>query len=325
MSRIRTDCYNVNEFIESLHFANLLNMTVSKKQIVMLRNGLMVRAPAKINLGLLIAGKRPDGFHSIETVMAKINWYDEILIQPGRKPGIQLVCKGPCWAPDGEENLVYQACKSLLAECGVSADIKLTLTKNIPAGTGLGSASSDAAATLIGLNRFLKLLVGEKKLAKIAAALGSDVAFFLDGPLAFCTGKGEKIKKLSKIFDFSALLVIPDVNSSTKRVYAHYRHDSALYEKLHTQTKVYIRKNRIDLVAKMCANMLQKSCFDLYNEIADFKNKVESAVGPVCLSGSGSAMFYIFYGRNKEKARQYKRKLEGKVCCRSVIVSNNRW
>ncbi|MBA7711165.1 putative 4-diphosphocytidyl-2-C-methyl-D-erythritol kinase [subsurface metagenome] len=83
---------------------------VSKEQITTVGDGLLVRAPAKINLSLLIAGKRPDGFHEIETVMAKVDFFDEILIEPGQKAGIELVCKGPYPAPQGNENLVYQAC-----------------------------------------------------------------------------------------------------------------------------------------------------------------------------------------------------------------------
>ncbi len=130
----------------------------SREQITTVSDGLLVLAPAKINLSLLIAGKRSDGFHEIETIMAKIDWYDEILIQPGRQTGIELTCRGLNWAPAGVDNLVYRTAKNLLESCGLKPDVRITLTKNIPAGTGLGSASSDAAATLIGINHYFKLV-----------------------------------------------------------------------------------------------------------------------------------------------------------------------
>ena len=298
----------------------------SEEQFQIIGDGLLVRAPAKINLSLLIAGKRPDGFHEIETVMAKVNLYDEILIQPGQKAGIELVCTGPCWAPEGKENLVYQACESLLNSCGYLADIKITLTKNIPAGSGLGSASSDAAATLMGVNEFLEFSLSRRELRKLAPALGSDVAFFLDGPLAFCTGRGEKIKELDQNFDFLALIILPDVSVSTKKIYAGHKIDLPLYERLSTQINSYIRKNRIDLVSKMCANMLQISCFSLVKGLAELKAKIESlGIGPMCLSGSGSAMFCIMDNEAGPKVKENRRKLEEKIGCKNVIVSNNRW
>ncbi len=299
---------------------------VDKKQFETRGNGLFVRAPAKINLSLLIAGKRPDGFHEIETVMTKINWYGEILIEPNPEAGIELICHGPCWAPEGKDNLVYQAAELLFETCKTQADIKLTLTKNIPAGSGLGSASSDAAATLMGLNKYLDLKLTNRQLAKLASRLGSDVAFFLNGPLALCKGKGEKIKKLEKIFDFLALLILPDVSVSTKKVYDNYRHNPALYDKLSNQINSYICKNRIDLVVNMCANMLQKSCFSLAKELAELKDTIESfGIGPLCLSGSGSAMFCLVCNKDEEKVVAYKRKLQEKIGCKSIIVHNNRW
>jgi len=297
-----------------------------KKQITTVSNGLLVRAPAKINLSLLVAGKRPDGFHDIETVMAKVNFYDEILIEPGEKSGIELVCKGPHWAPEGKDNLVYQACEMLLNSSGQLADIKITLTKNIPAGSGLGSASSDAAATLIGLNQYLDFGLPNRELAKVAKQLGSDVAFFLDGPLAFCTGKGEKIKKLAKKFNFSALLILPDVSVSTKKVYANYRHNAAVYEQLSARVNSYVQEKRIDLVSQMCANMLQTSSFSLYRELAELKARIESlGIGPLCLSGSGSALFFIIDSKEEKRASETRRKLEERIGCNSIIVSNNRW
>jgi len=297
-----------------------------KKQITTVSDGLLIRAPAKINLSLLIAGRRPDGFHEIETVMAKVDFFDEILIEPGLKASIELVCQGPEWAPPGEKNLAYQAAKMLLNACGQWADIRITLTKNIPAGRGLGVASSDAAATLIGVNKYLNFGLPNRQLAKLAKQLGSDVPFFLDGPLAFCTGKGEKIKKLAKKFNFLALLILPDVSVSTKKVYVNYRHNRPLYEKLNTRINSYIQKNRIDLVSKMCANMLETSCFSLYKELAELKAKIESlGIGPLCLSGSGSAMFCIMNSRDEERARENTYKLEQQIGCKSIIVNNNRW
>ena len=301
-------------------------MSVGKEQFETVGDGLLVRAPAKINLSLLIAGKRPDGFHEIETVMAKVNFYDQILIESTAKAGIELLCKGPEWAPEGEENLVYKAAKMLLDSYCAKANIKITLTKNIPAGSGLGSASSDAAAVLLGLNRHLQLKADSRRLSEMAAALGSDVSFFLGGPLAFCTGKGEKIKKLEKKFNFSALLLLPNVTVSTKKVYANYKHDSALYNKLNTQINALLEKNRIDLVSEMCANMLQTTCFSLYRELYGLKAQVESlGIRPLCLSGSGSAMFCIFGKRDEKRIIKYQHKLEEEAGCKSIIVSNNRW
>jgi len=297
-----------------------------REQITKVDDGLVVLAPAKINLSLLIARKRTDGFHEIETVMAKIDWCDEVLVQPGRQAGIEIVCEGPQWAPAGEDNLVYQAAKSLLESCGLAADIGIKLTKNIPAGTGLGSASSDAAATLIGVNHYLELGLDKKELCKLAARLGSDVAFFLNGPLAFCTGKGEKIKNLDEIFNFTAILILPDVSISTKKVYANYKHNRQLYKKLNIRIKDYISKNRIDLLVKMCANMLAESCFDLERSLAELKKTIESlGIGPCCLSGSGSAMFCIVESGDEGEANECMRVLAENIGCKSIIVRNSRW
>jgi 4-diphosphocytidyl-2-C-methyl-D-erythritol kinase len=297
-----------------------------KKQFEIRKNGLLVRAPAKLNLSLLIAGKRPDGFHNLETIMAKINWYDEILLQKNAKAGIELICKGPHWAPQDAENLVYRACQKLLQVCKKNAGLKIILEKNIPAGTGLGSASSDAAAVLLGLNKLLKLNVKPAQLSKIAAELGSDVTFFLNGPIAFCTSKGEKIKKITKIFNFTAVLIIPDVSSSTKMVYANYEHDPALYKRQSVQIKALLRKNRVDLIPRICANMLQKSCFELYEGLTELKTAVESlGIGPLCLSGSGSAMFLILQQPDLNNAVHFKQKIIKKTNCNCIIVRNNRW
>ena len=296
-----------------------------KEQFETLSNGLLVRAPAKINLSLLIAGKRPDGFHEIETIMAKVNYYDEILIQQGRKSGIELICKGPYWAPEGKENLIYQACEMLLKEYHPNADTRLTLTKNIPAGSGLGSASSDAAVVLLGLNNHLKLSITGENLHRMAVKLGSDVPFFLSGSLAFCCGKGEKIEKIEKIFNFLIILILPDVNVSTKKVYENYKHNNALYKALKMQIRDLAGKNRIDLVAKICANMLAESCLHLNKELAVLKRKIESLnIGPVCLTGSGSAMFCLVEGDEKT-AKKYIRIITDKIGCKSIIVSNNSW
>ena len=311
----------------------------ASKQFTETGNGLLVRAPGKINLSLLVAGKRPDGYHELETIMAKINWFDEILIEERKKSGIELICKGPYEVPAGEDNLVYKAVKLILETARRKAEdrrqktesreqrtgLKITLTKNIPAGTGLGSGSSDAAGTLMGINRFLKLGFSKKKLMELADKLGSDVAFFLGGPLAMCTGRGEKVKKIDKC-EFGVLLIVPDVNVSTQRVYANYRHNSAKYERLHKEINGHIKKKRIDLVCELCANMLQESCFELNTKLKELKKGIEeTGIRPLCLSGSGSSMYCIIDKSNEEKIVTYQNKLAREFGCKSMILNSNGW
>ncbi len=297
-----------------------------REQITELENGLSVLAPAKINLSLLVDGVRDDCFHEIHTVISKVNFYDELLIERGTKNGIELICEGPRWSPEAQDNLVYRACEELLEHCGIKPDIKITLFKNIPAGSGLGSASSDAAATLTGVNRLLDLGVRTQELSEIGKRLGSDVAFFLGGPLSLCTGRGEKVKKISEIFNFSAVLVLPDVNICTKMAYESYKGDEEHFEQLKREINKYVEKNRIDLVTKMCTNMLEKSCFSINKGLLELKRRLERDFArPWCLSGTGSSMFCIFEHGDNKKALEYKSQISERIGCESIIVNNNRW
>jgi 4-diphosphocytidyl-2-C-methyl-D-erythritol kinase len=296
------------------------------EQITRVGEAVRVLAPAKINLSLLVAEKRPDGFHELETIMAKINLFDELLIEPGARAGIELVCQGPRWAPQGKENLVYKAVELIMKAVNQETAIDITLIKNIPAGAGLGSASTDAAAALIGVNEFLKLGLDRDRLSGLASQLGSDIAFFLGGPLAFCTGKGEKIRKIEGIFNFEAILLMPNVSCSTKRVYANYKNDRQRFENLKSKIDALQEKNRIDLVAKMCANTLDSACFGLHRELAELKAQVESlGIEPLCLSGSGSAMYHIIGTSDRERVDEYLHLIEKQYGCECVIITNNRW
>jgi 4-diphosphocytidyl-2-C-methyl-D-erythritol kinase len=291
--------------------------------------GLRVLAPAKINLTLLIVGKRPDGYHDLESIMAKIDYCDQLDFAWGTKPGIELVCEGPFWVPDGADNLVWKAAKRLLDTADKELSVKITLTKNIPAGTGLGSGSSDAAATLMGLNRFAKLDFSMRDLHNIAASIGSDVNFFLDGPLAFCTGRGEKIHPIPALYPFSALLIVPSVNTSTKKVYENYSHQPKRYRALADEINAHCEKNRVDFAARICANMLEESCFRLHPELAAIKNAAAKLIGKdVCLSGSGSAMFCLLENNDDaaiDAIEHCRDVLRIDFNCVSRVVHNNRW
>ncbi len=304
--------------------AQKVNGMTDTKQITKTDSGFLVLAPAKINLSLLIAGKRADGFHEVETIMAKIDLFDELLLEPADTEGIHLICRGKYSAPDGPENLVHQACLKLCQAGGITPAVKLTLTKNIPTGSGLGGGSSDAAAALIGLNRLSGLALPREKLSEIATELGSDIPFFLGGALSFCSGKGEKIKKIEKIFNFTAILALPAVTVSTKEVYENYRHKKRLYESFNSRIKELTRKKSIDLVSRMCANMLQSSCFALYGQLSQIREAMESVCGcGVCLSGSGSAMFCVV--ADEKNLEHYQSELFELTGCVSVAVHNNRW
>ncbi len=284
-----------------------------------------MRAPAKINLCLLVKEKRPDGYHEIETVMAKVNLYDELIIKKTNSQCIKLNCMGPYPAPQGKENLVYQACEKVLESCSIAGGFDITLTKNIPAGAGLGSASTDAAAALLGINRLFKLNMTAGQIRQMAEQLGSDVPFFTDGPIAFCTGRGEKICPIKQKHNFDCILVLPGITVSTASVYENYQHRPARYYDLKKRLNDYICENRIDLLFKMCANMLEETCCRLYKEVAKLKHKIEMLqIGPVGMTGSGAGLFCKINAGQKCKTK-VKQRIEHETHCRTVVVHNNRW
>jgi 4-diphosphocytidyl-2-C-methyl-D-erythritol kinase len=228
------------------------------------------------------------------------------------------------WSPAGEDNLVCKAAKMFYESLGEKPEIKITLTKNIPAGSGLGGASGNAATTLLALNKIYDKPLSDECLQKLTECLGSDVSFFLGGPMAYCSGRGEKIEKIEKNFQFSAILVMPNISVSTKMIYDNFKVDLALFETLKQQIKSLLLKNRVDLITKMCANMLAKTCFAINNKLALLKVKIEQLCGlPVALSGSGCALFAII--DDYRKADLFRREIISTFDCNCIIVSDNQW
>jgi 4-diphosphocytidyl-2-C-methyl-D-erythritol kinase len=212
---------------------------------------------------------------------------------------------------------------------GGAGDVKVTLTKNIPIGSGLGGGSSDAVAALLGLNEFADLGGNKDLLVDIASRLGSDIPFFLGGPFAICRGRGEKIDEIKEKFSFRAILVLPNVSVSTKMVYENYVYEESEYKSLKEQTEGFVSKNKFDLVANICANnMLAISCFQLHEELGGLRDRIKSLGGVfdgLCLSGSGSTMYCICADAGEPDIEYYRSILKDKIGCDSVIVSNNRW
>jgi 4-diphosphocytidyl-2-C-methyl-D-erythritol kinase len=299
---------------------------MQKKQFEATDNKLVVNAPAKINLYLLIAGRRADGFHEINTLMSKINWYDQVVIEQSDVEGIDLVCTGRYWAPQNDDNLIIKAARALEEQCRFKPAVKITLIKNIPAGTGLGSASSDAAAALLGLNELYDLGLSREKLAQIAAKFGSDTSFFTQGPLAVCTGRGEVMAQITQQFDYRALIIIPPVTIPTVEVYKNYVHDAKEYQSARSSIEPLIESGDIQKAAALGINMLTDACFKVDHRMEDIYNAAQKELGgSVVLSGSGSAMYKMLERETDAQIEELTRSLKDRLGCNIISVSNNRW
>lgn len=179
-----------------------------------------IKAPAKINLGLQVLGRRPDGYHDICSVMQQLSLSDTILLEPRCGEGWQFFCSEPLLRTN--DNLVCRAAELLAGRAGRDClpGVKITLYKSIPAGAGLGGGSSDAAAALQGLNRFWELDLSPAELLEAGALLGSDVPYCLQGGTALVRGRGEKLQALPPLPFHWVVLALPlDMHLSTAQVY----------------------------------------------------------------------------------------------------------
>jgi 4-diphosphocytidyl-2-C-methyl-D-erythritol kinase len=184
---------------------------------------LRLRAPAKLNLSLHVLGRRPDGYHELETVFERIDLADELVFEDA--PELLLTCDDTTLSC-GEDNLVLRAARALLAHSGQRRGARIALLKRIPIAAGLGGGSSDAASALRGLNTLWDLGLRAEALVALGAALGSDVPFFLQpGPFALGRGRGERCEPLAASATLWHVLVAPRERLSTREVYAGARFD----------------------------------------------------------------------------------------------------
>ena len=152
------------------------------------------KSPCKVNLLLNILGKRPDGFHELETVIHPVDLHDELTFMV-RTTGVDLICSDP-HLPADSTNLVHRAATAFLQEARLEDGVRIQLTKRIPLAAGLGGGSGNAANTLLGLNELFGKPLSAEQLWQIASSLGSDVPFFLQNKPALATGRGETIQAL---------------------------------------------------------------------------------------------------------------------------------
>lgn len=250
-----------------------------------------LKPPAKINLSLVVFGRRPDGFHELHTIMATIGLHDDLHIRRAAASGIDLRCTGQP-SPAQKENLVYRAAKLLAELAGITPALGIRLHKRIPPGAGLGGASSDAAACLLGLNQMWDLHLSRNQLSELAARLGSDVPFFLHAPVALCRGRGEQVKPLPHRCSRSLVLILPDLSTPTADVYQNYAYDQVRSQDYMRRVNYFLRRGDLDGLAIQQINSLHDSCMDLFQPLQKLKRQIQNTgIGPLQISGSGSCLF----------------------------------
>jgi 4-diphosphocytidyl-2-C-methyl-D-erythritol kinase len=256
-----------------------------------------VPAYAKLNLGLRVLYKRPDGYHELRTVFQTISLADRIDISftPTRITSIEVL-----GTPAIADNLAGKAAMSVVEATGLRGDIVLRLRKNIPMGAGLGGGSSDAAAVLLALPVLAGKTLGPDQVAFIAAQLGSDVPFFLHGGAALGLGRGEELYPLPDPPRARGLLVVPDIHSSTAEA---YRDLSGTLTSIGLQNKLSSFQREIwrggdgSVAEKVpqVENDFEEVVFARHPALRAIKERLcQSGAQPAAMSGSGSAIFGIF-------------------------------
>jgi 4-diphosphocytidyl-2-C-methyl-D-erythritol kinase len=269
-------------------------------------------APAKINLFLRVLRKRDDGYHDIVSLIQKITLYDELIFSP-RPKGIVLNCLGSD-LPTSEDNLVYRAAQSIFAYANYPSGVEIKLTKKIPLAAGLGGGSSDAATTLIALNKIFSLNLKKNELMKLGAKIGADVPFFVFGNNALASGIGDKLKVLQNLPKINLVLIKPQFELSTKMVYEN------LNLRLTRGKNNYSipRFLKMGDIIRELHNDLESVSLEMYPELADLKKMLlrHGALGAL-MSGSGPTVFGIF--RDGKEAKKILEVIKKEVSDHSAV------
>jgi 4-diphosphocytidyl-2-C-methyl-D-erythritol kinase len=246
---------------------------------------MLLRAFAKINLDLRILGRRTDGYHELKTIFQAVDWHDEILIEMADR--FEFSAPG---TPEDESNLIVRAVRAYERLAGIQANVRITVTKNIPVGRGLGGGSSDAAVTFIGLQRMYKRALPFEEVPNVLRDLGSDVPFFALGGRAAGYGRGDDVYKLDDAADYWVLLVDPGLMITTKDAYSWL----TIQDKSNN-IEGFRDDAEVGCAGEVWTNDFEGPVFARFPQLAAIKEELlDLGAYRAALSGSGSTIFGQF-------------------------------
>ncbi|HEY6250869.1 MAG TPA: 4-(cytidine 5'-diphospho)-2-C-methyl-D-erythritol kinase [Candidatus Angelobacter sp.] len=283
----------------------------------------VVRSFAKINIGLRIGPLREDGFHELRTIYQTLNFHDVIKVEVSRGTGIEISCTNP-QVPTDESNTCWRVAERVLKSLKVKGKVSIAIEKNLPAQGGLGGASSNAAATMLALEKTLKMQLAAEERLRIAAEVGSDLPLFLIGGTVLGIGRGEQVYPLEDLPELECVTATPAIGVSTPEAFAEWDRkltgqqssdriktfSQSVYEWLSgsrfSPTGVPAKgRGRaeallLDLVRAGIENDFESVVFPKYPSLRQIKRVLErSGAEYVSLSGSGSTVYGLFAKRSK--------------------------
>ncbi len=251
------------------------------------------RAPAKVNLTLAVLGELAGGYHELESWVVMVDWYDRLELRASANLSLTVEGDTGHALPRTEGNLVWHAVEALAKAAGRPPTASIKLEKSLPIGAGLGGGSSDAAATLLGLNELWGLGWPNERLAPIASALGSDVPLFLEDSPVVIRGRGERVERLRNCWKGFLVLVVPSFALATREVFGRYSGgeirrgenpapwQNVGHDSLNTSQQLF--------------NDLEPDAFSVEPRLARLHGLLDGLDGrPVRMTGSGSSLFALF-------------------------------
>ena len=261
---------------------------------------LKILSPAKINLFLQVTGKRPDGYHTLISLMCCVSLYDTIRLSFDA-PGISIACNDP-QAPSDESNLAYRAADVFRAKLNLTSGVHIRIDKRIPVAAGLGGGSSNAAAVLLGCNRFFKFPFSRPELEALGLSLGADVPFFIYRQPVIASGIGEILEPYPGLPPLAVLLLNPGFGVSTADI---FKKVNLGLTKCKKKISLFPFKNKAFDIRRHLCNDLEPVAAAKYPEIGTAKAAlVRQGADAVLMSGSGPTVFGLFF--DSDKARQAK-------------------
>ena len=278
-----------------------------------------LQAFAKINLGLDVLGKREDGYHEVRMIMQTIRMYDQLDMRKSVEPGIHLTTNKK-YIPVDENNLVWRAAKLMMDTCEIIEGVSIHLHKVIPVAAGMAGGSSDAAATLVGMNRLFHCGLSKEKLMELGVQIGADVPYCVLRGTALAEGIGEKLTVLPPMPDCWILIGKPGISVSTKYVYTTLDlNTDTVHPDIDGMKKALEDGNLYGITERM-GNVLQDVTIPAYPEVERIKEQMKTlGAMNAMMSGSGPTVFGIF--DNEEKAQEACQKLWESGSCQQVFLT----